>query len=534
MTTTAPPDAAAATTNDAGAEPAGVDRGVTAFYPTVEGVCPAARTTTIGTHPVLVFPRHAWAMHAEGPKLLYAMPEATYDAFVGAMTGGSERIGDIGGTDEGHVWVIVGSHSGRGIDTSYVQFNGKVLQTPSAGQSWFAVTRVIPQPDGSIWGYGDHNPYYGAPGDPPPPGPGESWQKLNRYFAWSADGAPIKPNLPGPDMEHASRMESGEIVAPGLSTHGRAMLRRWSPTRKVSDLVVPDSVVLTDPPELALGTKRAVLRSAKNKAVFYSYDGADKLVAAPINGRLKTASSWLLSTADQLMVTTSDGTLLIEAADGSITEEKLPEPARLAPEPGATWLMADSGAVYTRAGTEWRKLTLGAGPWAAETRPPARVEWVRTLGGETWVSTVRTDAGFGQKRPAEVRTFYASKPRTTPLRCGSPYPNGEVASFPPKADASCKDLVVVIGRESVKEEKPSYPKLAAVLKDEATLGETLAFVDFAGTSRLFGVLAPTPEIAAALAKKLAKVTAHEPEIVCGASDVQRKLTLQVKTGTFVK
>lgn len=527
-------DAAVATT-DAGTDAATTfaearPREVTAFYPVAEGACAAARTTAIEKTPTLVFSRRAWEMRPTDAHLLYEMPAPRYDAFVGAVTGGDEIIRDIGGTDDAHVWVIVGSHSGRGDDSAYLMLNGKLLKTPEGQGAWFAIHNVLPQPDGSLWAYGHHSAQWGIPGDPPITND-DSWQKLNRWFAWSAAGEPLKPNLPGPDMENAQRMETGEIVALSRSTDGRVMLARWSPTRKVSDLVSPEPFA-DKGSALQLGTKRAVLRPNNARSVFYNYDGSDKLVAAPINKRLKAIDSWLVTRSDQLLVTTSDGMLLAEAPDGTITEEKLPERARLASESSAPWLMGDSGVVYARTGEGWRKLVLPGGPWTAETHPAARIEWVKTLGDETWVSTVRIDGGFGQKKASEVRTFYVSSPRAMSLRCGSPYAAGELVSFPPKPDATCKELVVVLGRELAKDEKPSYPKYAAVLKDEYALGETLTFVDFGATRRLFGVLAPTPEVAAALVKKLAKMTPHEPEIVCGAADVQRRLTLKVKTGTF--
>jgi hypothetical protein len=529
-------DAAVAVADAAAPSPAAPQL-VTAFYPVAQGACAAARPVLIGSTPVLHFAKAAWAMPADGPaQLLARQPPPYYSRFVGTMVGGDWRIAALGGTDLDHVWYTIGSFSGRGEDQTTLTLGKKTLETPHGEYGYYGIQHVIQQPDGSIWAYGQHGMYLDIPGDEKLralTGETAAW-RYNRWFAWSKDGTPLEINLPMGDMELAQRLDGGELVTAAVTDRGAAQLRRWSPTRKVNDLTTND-IVGSGVPELRIGKTRAVMKH-KAKPVFYSYDGVDKLAAAPVSAKAQGASSWVVTQNDELWITTSDGKLFIEAKDGTITEEKLPENGTLARETSTPWLMASSGtAVYERTGKEWRKLAVPDGLWSDATHPPNQVEWIAVLGGETWLGTVRTDKGFGAKSPTAVRTFYSSAPRATPLRCGSPFAASILSPLPPRPDASCKDFIVVLGRERSDSGKVAIPyaKIATALKGDAALGESLSLGVF-GSEGAYGLHASTREIADELAKKLAHVTAHEPEIVCGTAsfDEKRSATLDVKAGAF--
>ena len=400
------------------------------------------------------------------------------------------------------------------------------LATPTGQYGFYAITGVVPQPDGSLWVFGEHSMYLDIPGDQKIP-PDASHDK---YFAFAPDGTPLTMNLPGPDMGHGLRFANGEILAAGQSKAGKALLRRWSPKRKVDDLATGQATKAA--PVLAIGTSRAVLASAAQHA-FWSYTGEDKLVPSALNARLKDAKSWLLTAADELLVVSADGTLHIETREGSVTDEKLPEPGRLAGETASAWLMADSGALYIRAEGQWKTVSYPPnGPWSAETHPPSRLEWVKTVAGETFVGTVRTDAGFGAAKPGPVRVVYSSRPHPNPLRCGSPFAKNALVSFPPRADAACTSPVVVVAPESAKPAKVAYAKLAAALKGDTAVGASVTFVAFGTPLRAIGILAPTPDVAKELVKKLGKVAPHAPELVCGMPDEHARFVLETKTGTF--
>lgn len=506
---------------------------VTAFYPFAQGACAEARPVLIGKTPVLHFGKAAWALPADGKaKVLAKMAKPHYDAFVGAVVGEDWLIDTLGGLDEAHVWYTMGSFSGRGSDWTAAYLNGQALKTPRGEYGGFGIHNVIQQPDGEIWTFGRHGIYLDIPGDPKD-GNLPQW-RYDRWFAYTKDGAPITDrNLPMGDMDLAVRLESGELVAPGISQSENAphlaQLRRWSPTKKVNDLTA-DKVDAT--PELRVGTQRAVLK-LKGKNVFHNYVGDDKLTPSNLNGKI--ASSWLVTKSDELWLT-ADDKVFVEAKDGTVTEETLPEKGKLAPETSTPWLLGSSGAVYERAGKVWRKLELPDGPWSNAEHPPSQPEWVAVLGNETWVSTVRTDKGFGATKLAPVRTFYSSSKARTPLRCGSPFEASVLGALGPKADASCKDFVVMLGRERGRDGKVAIPyaKIATALKGDAAIvgsSESLTLGVF-GDEAIYGIHASTREAADAIAKKLTKLTAHDPEVVCGAADEKRTATLDVKAGKF--
>jgi hypothetical protein len=528
---------ASAESNDASTQAtAAAQKAVAAFYPVVEGACQSVRAYAMGTAPVLVTYRDAWVM-TDDLHALYRMGPPAYDALSGTYLV-ADHIGDLGGLDEARAWIQLRLSTGRTEDASIVKVkNGaadgwKTLATPHGNQGFFGITNIIQHADGTLWTYGQHSMYIDIPGDPVVTANSETTFTYNKYFAWTPQGEPLKGvNLPGPDMMNALRMANGELVAAGRTkANNKPMLRRWSPTKKVDDLVVAEGGGTAEP-QVLVGNKRAVLLASKEKHAFYNYTG-DKLDKAPISAKLKDVTSWTLTTSDDLIVTSSDGALMIEKSDGSIVEEKLPEEgARLAPEQSAPWLMAKSGAaVFTRSANEpeWKKLTLPDGAWTNETHPPARIEWVKTVGAETWVSTVRTDSGFGLKKPGEVRVLYSSRTRSAPIRCGAPYPAGTFATYPPRATSTCTNLVVVVLSELEKDQKSDYPKIGAPLKGDASLGESLTFVGFGQSgNRLLGIVAPTMDIAKTISKKV-----PQSEIVCGAPQENRRFKFDVKTGAF--
>ena len=519
---------------EAGAAEPAPPADVTAFHVFAEGACPALHPYAVGAAPVIVMHRSAWTIGPTAVTPFYRMGKPVYDRLSGTFLTG-DHIGDVGGPDPEHSWLQLRLSSGRGEDMSEVLVKQgaewRILPTPHGQYGRFALTQVLPQPDGSLWTFGLHSIYLDIPGDPKPPATGP----YDKWFAFSSQGEPLSAHLPGPDMQGVIRLPDGELIAAGRKDDGVAVLRRWSPVKKVDDIVLGKesrAPLEQAQPLLAVGTRRAVFRPAKRSRALYIYSDG-KLTPAAMTGRVHDVASWLVTTADELFVAQADGTLFIERPDGAIQEEKLPEPGKLAGEPTVPWLLGTSGALYVRSDAGWRKLGLPDGPWTAATHPPSRLEWVKTLGGETWASAVRTDVGFGRRKAGEVGVLYSSRPHGPPLRCGAPFPDEALAPLPPPAGASCASRVVVVATEPEREAKSAYPKLAAALKGDAALGGTLTFVGFgAGPDRLVGILAPTEEVATELVKKLTGVAAAVPEVVCGAPDEHRRFVLDVKAGTF--
>lgn len=493
----------------------------TALYPTLEGACPPARITAVGATAVLSLPRDLWALDPAGPRALARLGSPRWDLVAGRhMT--EDGFGELGGRDEAHLWYVTHSFTARGEDYGDLTLLGppsRVLATPHGENGFYSPASVIQHPDGTLWLFGVHSMYLDIPGDEKLPND----VSHDRYFAFREDGTPIEgAKLPGADMGHAFRLASGEIVGAGLSKSGAGKLRRWSPSRRVNDLALREAGT----PALQLGSTRAVLRAPAKNGVFYLYkDGEDALRPSALGARARQATSWLVTGDDELLMTLQDGTLLREDREGVVHEERLPEPGKLQAVSSPRWLAADSGALYVQSGAAWNKVALSGGG------PPARVEWVALAGGETWVSTVRTDTGFGRRRAGEVRVLHSSRPARSPVRCGAPFSAGTLAELPPTAGPSCATPVVVVASEPAASPKGDLPKLRAALKRNAALGSTLTFVRFgAGDERLVGILAETPEVRDAILKSTHKLTVAE--VVCGAPHEIERRTFRVADGTF--
>ena len=514
------PTSASATPSASSATPAATAATLPTLWPLYEGACGRASTHAVGNLAVHVFSHGIWAFDTPAPRQIYRDDAA--DTRPSNTTSGIASFGKAGGADEAHMWVeryYPARGDGAYGGLLFAATGWKPANVVSNRGNDYDLSTYLPQPDGSLWAFGAEIVFDG-PYD-------------QRFFAWSSSGVLLRPNLPGRDMAGAKRLESGELVAPGKTAAKLPLLRRWSPTKPLNDLPIPGVAALKDDdwPLSAVGTARALVTMPKPNLAFYIYEN-EAIVASPLNGRLAGTTSWLLTQRDELFVTKADGTILYET-HGSVSEERAPEAGTLAPERSAPWLIADSGALYTRFEGKWVKVPMPLGPWSAAGRPAAKVESVSMVGGETFVSTVRTDLGFGRTKAGSVRTVYGSRQRASTLRCGAPFALDHVDALPPAATATCTSRLVVIGRDTAASLPKTYPKIGAVLKGDPALGDTLAFVSFGlDKTPVLAIAAPTAEVASALVSKLARVTPHAPEVVCGAVVERRRLSFDVKTGAF--
>ena len=521
-TPSARPDAAVAASPSATASTSSATAAPTAatiptLWPLYEGACGRASTHAVGNLAVHVFSHAIWAFDAPAPRAVFIDDAA--DTRPMNWTSGIASLGDAGGVDEAHMWVVR-YYPARG-EGAYggLLFGATGWKPADVGSNRrYDLSTYVPQPDGSLWAFGAEIVFEG-PSD-------------RRFFAWSPSGALLRPNLPGRDMAGAERLESGELVAAGKTAANVPLLRRWSPTKPVNDLPITGAPVLKDDwPFLQVGTARALVTMPKPNRAFYVYEN-DTVVASPLNGRLAGMTSWLLTQRDELFVTKADGTILIES-HGTVSEERAPEPGTLATERSAPWLIADSGALYTRFEGKWTAVPIPAGPWSSDGHPPAKIESVSVAAGETFVSTVRTDLGFGRTKAGSVRVVYGSRQRPVTLRCGAPFALDRVDALPPAATTTCASRLVVIGRDTAPTLPKAYPKIGAALKGDPALGDTLVFVSFgAEKAPVLAIVAPSAEVASALVSKLARVASHAPEVVCGAVTERRRLSFDVKTGAF--
>jgi hypothetical protein len=391
-----------------------------------EGDCSAGPARKLGDAIAFVFQQSVVVLHDEGPKVLFrAKPWVN-------VTGGpnSSYLSDVGGIDEAHAWVIEQSPTRGGDTTSVPRFaalqwkTGPALSAAEYGYGYL-LSNFIAQPDGSLWAFGDHDMYM-APGEP-----------SRKTFAWSKDGAFLKVSLPGADMALGSRIENGEIVAPGRGKGGKPKLLRWSPRSPVDDLTIddaPTSQLGNVLPILRVGSKTAVFAvpdGSPKKPAFYRYDG-DKLVAVPVNAERAEVLSWFVAPDDTLYVATAD--LSVHTARDSVepTRAPLPEAGEWVSDAGAPWWKGASGALYRREGNTWSKLTLPDSPWAKSGHPPYKVVWVRTIGSDTLIGARRTDVGYAasDKKPKVVTTVFSTGAPRPPMRCGYPLKPDELGPMP--------------------------------------------------------------------------------------------------------
>jgi hypothetical protein len=492
----------AQTTADAGPL-AQEDGGAKVLWPIYQGGCPSSSVYAVGDRAVHILPHGAWSLDGDDARILYHATE------LNRMMG---IVRSAGGIDEAHMWIEQAAVS-RALSGSSLRFAKDRWETQGE-DGGNGLSSIIAQPDGSVWATGR--------GDLSMP---------NRFLAWSKDGVLLKQNLPGTDMTYATRMDSGELVRDGVVKERPALLR-WSPSRKVDDLVVKDGPkVESQQLSFKVGRARAALIVAEKASIYLYRTGEDKLVASNLNGRIgKMTSSWM-SKNDELFVTIEGGKLLVESSSGVASEETLPEVGKLVAE---AWLLAESGALYNRQAGTWSKFTLSPGPWSGTASQ--KIEWVKVVAGEIFVETVHTDTGFGRTKPNEIRTLYGSKRRAAPLRCGAPFRDDHIAAFPKSATASCTDLMVVVSQARTDTFANAYPPIGAALKGNAALGDTLKFVEFGpgtkGAPAVLGIATPSMAEAKEISARLAKVGSFAPEVVCGPVPEKKRRSFNVKDGTF--
>jgi hypothetical protein len=487
-----------------------------------EGACGRSYPYRLGGRAVHGFAQRLWALDDGKARSLFVHQPSSWNQ-------GTSHIGVVGGVDDAHAWVfeLLPSRSG-GYDAQLL-FAALGWKRPSIDEEretkegtysgYFG--GLVQQPDGSLWG----NVHLAI---------GSSGIEKDMFMAWSPSGARLRIKLPGPDMAGAVRLSNGELVVAGRTKDDKPVLRRWSPERPVDDLVAKDAPRLGAAyARLQIAGNHAVLVAPKDNSkdtLFYRYDGST-LTASKLNSPTIAATSWSFSDAHDLLVTTPSDELVIERADGTVTRETLPEPGVLAEESTASWLLAKSGALYIRQGS-WSKVPWPDGPWTGSVHPPARIEWLTTLGTETLVGTVRIDAGFGRKKPGEVRTVYSTLAHAAPLRCGAPFDTDELAEFPAPVLPNCATPMLIVGREKG-EPARSYPAIAARLKGRTGLGETLEFVNIGPDKRsLIAIRAKSDEVTKELIAALAATL--QSELVCGPQETSRTLRFDVKAGTFAE
>ena len=357
-----------------------------------------------------------------------------------------------------------------------------------------------------------------------------------------------KPKVPGADLakiaftraggrgEGVAALANGEVIGARIDGEA-AKLVRWSPAQPVDDLPLKR-------------TKGSVtLRVGKNRA-FVQVDAqlfvyaAGKVEPVKLSPKLATGFRWTLGADDTLYVALPSKALLVETAQGAVTEETMPAfgPLLGAVTSSTVWLLSDNAhqlhrRTMTGASASWEPVILPAPPFGNSLRGPSTIEAVQILGSDdVFVNTRRFEKGWGWAQPEPYRAIYRTKRPKQVLRCQDVRGEGTgrgVYAWPPAADDACTTPFVVAMREETKEPAKTYPGIAQNLRGKTEYGEKLALVSFEGRGGLnLGIPMTDIEKARKLATYLSRSLDIRADVVCGRPDAIRQLDYDVAKGTI--
>jgi hypothetical protein len=264
----------------------------------------------------------------------------------------------------------------------------------------------------------------------------------------------------------------------------------------------------------------------------------------------------VLPARDQVWLALEDGSLWVEARDGTLTERSLPEPLSngTAEErkrayraatgsvieraaQGDLWAVAKSGALYHLVGDRWKKVDLPHPPFSSA--GAYAVQSIVQTDDDVFLNAayIQKEAGWAQPEPH--RAILRTKRPAETLRCKEPDlaaggsdSGAGFESWPPMADDGCDaPFIVLLRRGMAQRLGGDYPTVRAVLKGRAALGEEAKLVEFssAGESYL-GMRVPSVAEGRAIAEALGKKVPTRPEIVCGEVPPDRTIDIEVATG----
>ena len=426
------------------------------------------------------------------------------------------------GTSKAEDWKIV-------IDSG-AEF-GEAGNAPKAGAPVRSFGTPIPLPDGTVL-----VPERKATGE------AESYT----FQLIAANGTVVaKPKVPGADLAKLATswhetfegpdvfaLASGEVI--GVAGYPSTKLVRWSPAKPVDDLPIKAK---GRGARLLAGNARAFVRVADE---LFVYDGT-KLEPAKVSPRLASGFTLAVGENDTLYVALPSKTLLIETAQGAVTEEPMPATGKLTASTTSStlWLVSEKGRLlHRRTAKGWEPVPLPPPPFGNSLRGPLTIESVKVLAGDdAFVNTRRFEKGWGWKEPEPYRAIYRTKRPKQVLRCQDVRNEGTgrgVHAWPPAADDTCTSPFVVVMREETKEPAKTYPNLAASLRGKSEYGDKLSLVSFEGRGSLnLGIPMSDVEKARSLAKHVSRSLDLRADVVCGRpTTTVRVLDYDVAKGTL--
>jgi hypothetical protein len=358
-----------------------------------------------------------------------------------------------------------------------------------------------------------------------------------------------KPKVPGADLakiafgtraavrgDGVAVLANGEVVGARIDGDA-AKLVRWSPAQPVDDLRLKTT---KGPVTLRAGKNRAFVQVDAELFVY----AAGKVEPVKLAPKLASGFSWTVGADDTLYVALPSKTLLVETAQGTVTEETMPVFGGLlgAVTSSTVWLLSDNAHQLHRRTTSgssasWERVTLPTPPFGNSLRGPVSIEAVQILGtDDVFVNTRRFEKGWGWAQPEPYRAIYRTKRPKQVLRCQDVRGEGTgrgVYAWPPAADDACTTPFVVVMREETKEPARTYPGIAANLRGKTEYGDKLALVSFEGRGALnLGIPMTDIEKARKLATYLSRSLDIRADVVCGRPDAIRQLDYDVAKGTL--
>lgn len=406
----------------------------------VEGSCQAPRVFVVGAARVWGLAASAYVLGGAGVTQLAG--SKTYNDFTGLGLDRIATIERIGGTDLAHAWIARMTLS-RGDDSLWV-----LWRTPDGwkntrpASSYGIGGSLLEHPSGALWiaspeRYGD--------------------SRFEEYVA----GEPVKKaKMPGLDMtgDEYGFMPDGELLSVGRTSGPKKLLKRWSPTHPVADVLVARGAeadvlslrVQQNAPGRGPGTPRVIVglvsgRGATQKGQLYDWRD-EKLAPVPASAELGSTFSWDLASDGTLYALRADGMLVHESTSGVIGKVSVGEAGTVfAGKTSAPWIVGVSGALYRVDHGTVTPMPLPAAVWPLAESTPATAIQVTVLGqDEATITAVRIERGDGWKKPRTTSVVFSTDAPTKPLRCGAPLAQDALYSFPAAATESCTESVVVI------------------------------------------------------------------------------------------
>jgi hypothetical protein len=361
-----------------------------------------------------------------------------------------------------------------------------------------------------------------------------------------------KPKVPGPDIARDSK--AGMLVVHPTTRevlamhHSDPLVIRWSPSKPVKDLKLPGKSAWETERKIQASNRRVVIQLG---GALFEYVDGDEVKPIAALARFTSKDSWVLGSNDKLYVALASGTLLTEDGQGNVTEAAFPKGGIFAgyrvgdqAQAGQVWAIVrgqneQSDELHRSREAGWERVPLPTPPFATPASKRLQIDDVVIVNkDDVFVLASHEEKGWSWKSSVRYQVVYRTKKPTEVLRCqdtrtetGAGFWSWPRTLNSQASDPACKNVFVVLSKEPPDKLPTKYPQLTQALAKHPELGATIKMVNFQERGQInLGVVATDLAQAEALAHLLGKKTSLQPEVVCGAPDATRTLSLDTTTG----